>query len=213
MNSTIMSFENIGKSYGDKVVFENLSFNIDQGDFVTIIGKSGTGKSTLLNIMGLIDTNTEGDFTIFGKKNININSKDALLLRRTKIGYLFQNFALVEDETVYYNLCFALEYKAFKKSEKRGKIEEVLEKVNLKDLINQKVFKLSGGEQQRVAIARLMLQDSEIILADEPTGSLDSGNRDLILSYLKDFNLQGKTILLVTHDEYIANMSKKIIQV
>lgn len=213
MSDIIIRFDNVGKRYKDKKVFDNLNMQIREGDMVSIIGKSGIGKSTLLNIMGLIDTNTEGDFFIFDKKNIDINSKDAMLLRRKKIGYLFQNFALIEDESVYDNLLIALKYAKMTKQEKNDRIEEALNKVNLVQSINQKIYKLSGGEQQRIAIARLILKESVLILADEPTGSLDEENRNMIISFLKEFNKEGKTIVIVTHDKYVASECKRVINI
>lgn len=213
MSDIIIRFDNVGKRYKDKKVFDNLNMQIREGEMVSIIGKSGIGKSTLLNIMGLIDTNTEGDFFIFDKKNIDINSKDAMLLRRKKIGYLFQNFALIEDESVYDNLLIALKYAKMTKQEKNDRIEEALNQVNLVQSKNQKIYKLSGGEQQRIAIARLILKESVLILADEPTGSLDEENRNMIISFLKEFNKEGKTIVIVTHDKYVASECKRVINI
>ncbi len=208
---TIVECINLEKKYKD-VVFKDLSFRIEEGEFVAIIGKSGGGKTTLLNIMGLIDTQTAGDVIIFGEKNTSPKSKTAMKLRRNHIGYLFQNYGLVDDESVYWNLNLALEYKRLDKKTKREKILTLLNEFDMADLIDKKVCQLSGGEQQRIAIIRLILQDCDLILADEPTGSLDLENRDYVLKKLIELNNQGKTIILVTHDPYVAEKCSKVIQ-
>lgn len=208
---TIIKLNNVCKKFQDKEVISGLDMEIKQGEMVSIVGKSGKGKSTLLNMIGLISEKTSGDMYICNKKNVNIHSKTAMLLRREKIGYLFQNYALADDETVYWNLELALTYKKLSKSEKNKRIDNVLEKVGLKEFKKMPVYKLSGGEQQRVAMARVMLQESELILADEPTGSLDADNRDVILRQLTDLKKQGKTIVIVTHDDYVAHACDRII--
>lgn len=207
----IIELKNINKSYSNKYLFKNLDFSIKKGEMVAITGPSGVGKSTLLNIIGLIDKPDSGEVVICSNKNHFDKEKVKLKLFRDNIGYLFQNYALVDNYTVSKNLDIALEY-VKNKNKKRLK-EEALEKVGLLDKLNNKIFELSGGEQQRVALARLMLKEKDIILADEPTGSLDEDNRDIILKLLKQLNDEGKTIVLVTHDKTVANMCNREINI
>ena len=207
----IIELKNINKSYSNKYLFKNLDFSIKKGEMVAITGPSGIGKSTLLNIIGLIDKPDSGEVVICSNKNPFDKEKVKLKLFRDNIGYLFQNYALVDNYTVSKNLDIALEY-VKNKNKKRLK-EEALEKVGLLDKLNNKIFELSGGEQQRVALARLMLKEKDIILADEPTGSLDEDNRDIILKLLKQLNDEGKTIVLVTHDKTVANMCNREINI
>lgn len=176
----VIELKNINKNYGNKYLFKNLNFSIKKGEMIAITGASGSGKSTLLNIIGLIDKPNSGEVSICGNKNPYDKEKIKLNLFRNNIGYLFQNYALVDNYTVSKNLDIALEY--VKGKDKKKLKEEALDKVGLLDKLNNKVFELSGGEQQRVALARLILKENDIILADEPTGSLDEDNKAIILS-------------------------------
>ncbi|MEG2016909.1 MAG: ATP-binding cassette domain-containing protein, partial [Clostridium sp.] len=169
--------------------------------FTIVSGPSGSGKSTLLNIIGLLDKKSSGDINLFDQKNVAPFSKKAELLLRDKIGYLFQNYALVENKTVGYNLKIALENVKGTKAEKERMIRKGLKEVGLEGYEDKNVYKCSGGEQQRIAIARLLLKPCELILADEPTGSLDHGNKMLVVELLKKLHEDGKTIVMVTHDE------------
>lgn len=207
----ILKLKNISKFYDKEPVLSNLNLSIADGEMVAIIGASGQGKTTLLNIMGLISQKDDGDLILYNHKNPNINSREAMMLRRDKIGYLFQNYGLVDDETVFWNLKLALEYKKYSKNEKVSKINNLLESFNLLNLKNKKVYQLSGGEQQRIAIIRLILQDSSLILADEPTASLDSDNQKVIMEYLKALNNKGKTIVVVTHTREILSYFTRVI--
>ena len=207
----IIQLKNINKSYSNKYLFNNLDFSIKKGEMVAITGPSGVGKSTLLNIIGLIDKPDSGEVIICNNKNPYNKEKLKLKLFRDNIGYLFQNYALVDNYTVSKNLDIALEY--VKNKDKKRLKEKALERVGLLDKLNNKVFELSGGEQQRVALARLMLKEKDIILADEPTGSLDEDNRDIILKLLKQLYNEGKTIVLVTHDKAVANICDREINI
>lgn len=208
----MIQLENITKTIGKKVILESLSLKINQGDLVAIVGKSGSGKSTLLNLLGLIDGDYSGYYEIFGQKNVPVNSAKSQAIIREHISYLFQNFALIDNETVEYNLMLALKYVKLFKEDKVKKIEEILERVGLSSTLHQKVSELSGGEQQRIAVARAILKPSQLLLADEPTGSLDPENRDLVLKFLLDMNKEGKTVIIVTHDTYVAQQCHRVIE-
>ena len=207
----IIQLKNIDKKYGNKYLFKNLDFSIKKGEMIAITGSSGSGKSTLLNIIGLIDKPDSGEVLICGNKNPYDKEKIKLNLFRNNIGYLFQNYALVDNYTVSKNLDIALEYVKGKNKNKLK--EEALDKVGLLDKLNNKVFELSGGEQQRVALARLMLKKNDIILADEPTGSLDEDNKAIILKLLKELNNEGKTVVIVTHDKVVADICDREINI
>ena len=208
----MIKLENVTKTIGKKVILENLSLKINQGDLVAIVGKSGSGKSTLLNLLGLIDGDYNGHYEIFGQQNVPVNSVKSQAIIREHISYLFQNFALIDNETVEYNLMLALKYVKLSKKDKVKKIEEILERVGLPSTLHQKVSELSGGEQQRIAVARAILKPSQLLLADEPTGSLDPENRDLVLNFLLDMNKEGKTVIIVTHDAYVAQQCHRVIE-
>ena len=207
----IIQLKNIDKKYGNKYLFKNLDFSIKKGEMIAITGASGSGKSTLLNIIGLIDKPDSGEVLICGNKNPYDKEKIKLNLFRNNIGYLFQNYALVDNYTVSKNLDIALEYVKGKNKNKLK--EEALDKVGLLDKLNNKVFELSGGEQQRVSLARLMLKKNDIILADEPTGSLDEDNKAIILKLLKELNNEGKTVVIVTHDKVVADICDREINI
>ena len=209
----ILKIRALKKSFEKKIILNNISFDIKQGEFVCIYGKSGCGKSTLLNIIGLLDSFDSGKIEMFGKDIHNLFEYQKRNIIRTKIGYLFQNFALIDTETVLYNLMIAMKYTKYTKSEKIKRISDSLAAVNLSGYEKKPVYTLSGGEQQRVAVARLMLKPSEIILADEPTGSLDSENRNEIITLLKRLNNDGKTVIIVSHDEYVVKMADRIIEI
>ncbi|WP_142335350.1 putative bacteriocin export ABC transporter, partial [Bacillus toyonensis] len=193
----------------NKQVLDNFNLVVNKGEMMAITGQSGTGKSTLLNIVGLLEEPDSGDVIIQGIENAWKSEKKQIELFRYTIGYLFQNYALIDNETVSKNLDVALEY--VKLPNKDDKKKEVLEKVGLLDKLNSKIYQLSGGEQQRIALARLMLKKNDIILADEPTGSLDEVNRDQVLSILKSLNNEGKTILIVTHDPEVSKICTNVV--
>lgn len=195
----------ICKKFGEHIIFDHYSFKIDTGEFVCFAGASGTGKTTLLHIIGLIEEFDSGRLLIDYKEITK--RKDKLLYYRQKVCFLFQNFALIEGKTVRQNLNMI---KAADRT-KGATIESVLEKVGLSEKIDEKVYTLSGGEQQRVALARVFLKRCEIVLADEPTGSLDKGNARKVVGLLKELHKEGKTVMLVTHDEEIQGQCERII--
>jgi putative ABC transport system ATP-binding protein len=181
--------ENINVRFGMKEIFNGLNMEIVENEFVCVVGESGSGKSTLLNIIGLLEKPTSGSIEICGIKNPGLNTRKGIRLLREEISYLFQNYGLVENETVKYNVKMATRFLKTNKKKREEKIEEILDKLGLLGLKNEKIYCLSGGEQQRVALAKIMIKPSSIILADEPTGSLDIGNRDAVMKILKEINL------------------------
>ena len=190
----------LSKRFEGRVLFENFNFKIESGEFVCFSGVSGCGKTTLLNMIGMIEPFDSGKLLIDGEAIVT--PKQRMQYFQKKLGFLFQNFALVENKTVEQNL------KLIRKQDRTNlTMEEALKRVGLSGVLKQKVYTLSGGEQQRVALARLFFKQSEIILADEPTGSLDEANANRIMQILKELHQEGKTIILVTHDEKIKRMA------
>lgn len=207
----VISIQGLEKNFGKKTVFSGFSLEIPEGSFTVISGASGSGKSTLLNIIGLLEKKGKGETVHFGQKNIKPFSTKATNLLKDKIGYLFQNYALVDNATVEYNLKLAME--GHDTSKENNRVKEVLEAVGLAGFEKKKVYQCSGGEQQRVAIARLMLKPCELILADEPTGSLDHENKMKVVDLLKGFQRAGKTVVLVTHDEDLMDLGEPLIRI
>lgn len=197
--------ENITKSFGNKILFKDFNFHIEGGEFVCFSGESGAGKTTLLNIIGLLEPIDSGKLSINGREYKT--NKDKRKFYAEEVGFLFQNFALLENKTVEQNLKIV---KA--KGDLSYRIDESLKIVGLTDKMNNKVYTLSGGEQQRIALARLILKPCNIILADEPTGSLDKRNAELVIGLLKKINSMGKTVIIVSHDEYVKNSADRIIE-
>lgn len=195
---------NVTKQYGDHVVLDEISLTVNKGEMVAITGPSGSGKTTLLNIIGMLENQDRGTVKLFGENRPRVHSRKAQRILRNRLSYLFQNFALIENATVDENLDIPLIYSKKTRKEKQESKMAALQKVGLDISFKQKVHELSGGEQQRVAIARILLKPCELILADEPTGSLDNDNRNEIMEILKYLNQENKTIIIVTHDPYVS---------
>lgn len=206
---SIIKVENLCKAYNEKKVLENLNLTIEKGEFIVIAGPSGCGKSTLLNILGLMDTFNKGKVTLFESTNIKPFSKEARFLLKYKIGYLFQNFALIADKTVKENIKLVLKHHAIEN--KDYLISSALEEVGLRGYEEKLVYKCSGGEQQRIAIAKLLIKPCELVLADEPTGSLDENNKIGIFNLLKKLHARGKTIIIATHDKELMELADRVI--
>lgn len=220
MNGKILELNNITKSYKKKKrsvnALESISLVLNKRDFMGIIGKSGAGKSTLLNIIGLISDPTEGIYKLEGNDVSSLSEKEKAEYRNKAFGFVLQNYGLIDSYTVYENVEIPLSYSRERMNvkEKRGKVLEVLDKVGLKAEIDEPCTKLSGGQRQRVAIARALVNDPSIILADEPTGALDSETANEFLSLLHMINSKlDKTILLVTHDEKMLAYCNRIIKI
>lgn len=201
----MITIKNLSKSFGEKKLFENYSLQINDGEFVIFTGVSGCGKTTLLNMIGSLESADSGEIEVDGM-DITQKKNQREYLKR-KVGFLFQNFALVDNKTVEENL------KLVKNNCRSGvSIEEALEMVGLSDKAKQKVYSLSGGEQQRAALARLIVKKCDCVLADEPTGSLDRKNADTVFSILEKINESGKTVIIVTHDESFREKGKRVIE-
>ncbi|PET90561.1 bacteriocin ABC transporter ATP-binding protein [Bacillus cereus] len=206
----MIKIHNMKKTFLDKTIFNDFNLEVKSGEFIGVYGKSGQGKTTLLNIIGTLEKPDSGDILIMEKSLENKKMKRYLL--RDEIGFIFQNYALIDNETVNNNLEIALKHKKMSKPQKKEAMYSALSEVGLMGYGEKKVHTLSGGEQQRIAIARLLLKDPSIILADEPTGSLDNENRDVIISLFKKLHQKGKTIIVVTHDTSLSHLFSRIIQ-
>ncbi len=209
---TLIKVDGLCKSFGEKTLFQDFSMEVVSGEFVSIMGESGAGKTTLLNIIGMLESPDKGSVSVCGQKASSFSGRSATLLRRTKISYLMQNYGLVDTETVEYNLSLSAHFRKMTKKEKKEAYSSALSKVGLPGYEKRKIYTLSGGEQQRVALAKIIIKSPQLILADEPTGSLDSRNRDTVLNMLKEFNREGKTILVVTHDPIVSSCAGRNIQ-
>ncbi|WBL48319.1 putative bacteriocin export ABC transporter [Clostridium estertheticum] len=206
----IIELKNVTKCYGKEMILNKFNLSVKNGEIIAIKGVSGKGKSTLLNIIGLIEGFDDGELIIHGVSGLTPTNKKTPQMIREKIGYLFQNFALIDNATVEYNLNIAMKYIKISSAQKHEKVIKALYDVGLQGYEKKKVYELSGGEQQRVSIARIMVKPCDIILADEPTGSLDEKNKNKILGLLKSLNEQGKTIVIVTHDESVTHICTRV---
>ena len=212
---TVISINDISKVYeGPPPVkaLDGVSLNVKEGDLVAIVGQSGSGKSTLLNMIGLLDSVTDGSIEIEGKDISDLTDNELSKFRGEKIGFIFQSFFLLPGLTAQENVAEGLLYQGISRSERLEKAGDVLEQVGLGDRLSHLPKELSGGQQQRVAIARALVQDPAFVLADEPTGNLDKESGINILNILNELNDQGKTVIMITHNQEHANMFKKVIE-
>lgn len=210
---TFLQVDALNKLFGSNTVLHNISFEIESGESVALVGPSGCGKSTLLNIIGLLETLDSGTINLEGRAYPSINSKKATIMRRTEINYLFQSFALINDWKVSKNLSLALQYTKLSRQEQERLIRAALEGYGIGEKYDAVVNELSGGEKQRVAIARAMIKPGNLILADEPTGSLDKAMATIVIDSLLDsVRANHKTLLMVTHDMSIAQRCDRIIE-
>ena len=189
-----------------------VTLHVEQGEFVAIMGPSGCGKSTLLNILGTLDSPTSGSYFFEGKQVDKMNENQLTALRKNNLGFIFQSFNLIDELTVYENVELPLVYMGIKTAQRKEKVNKVLEKVNLLHRANHYPQQLSGGQQQRVAIARAVVTDCKLLLADEPTGNLDSVNGVEVMELLSELNRQGTTIIIVTHSQRDATYTHRIIR-
>ena len=189
-----------------------VTLHVEQGEFVAIMGPSGCGKSTLLNILGTLDSPTSGSYFFEGKQVDKMNENQLTALRKNNLGFIFQSFNLIDELTVYENVELPLVYMGIKTAQRKEKVNKVLEKVNLLHRANHYPQQLSGGQQQRVAIARAVVTDCKLLLADEPTGNLDSVNGVEVMELLSELNRQGTTNIIVTHSQRDATYAHRIIR-
>ncbi|EMG28706.1 ABC transporter ATP-binding protein [Listeria fleischmannii 1991] len=212
----LIDLKHISKSYqmGSETlkVLDDITFNVASGEFLTITGQSGSGKSTLLNIIGCLDLPDEGDYYLSGEKLLGISDNKLAAVRNQQLGFIFQQFNLLTNLTVLENVELPLIYRGIKKSERIEKARHFIERVGLGDKVKHLPNQLSGGQQQRVAIARALVGSPSILLADEPTGSLDSKNGWEVLKMLQNINQEGRTIIMITHDKEIADEGSRTLK-
>jgi putative ABC transport system ATP-binding protein len=195
----------------ETTALRQLSVEVGEGEFVSIMGTSGCGKSTLLNIIGLLDSANSGSYLFNGTEVINYTEKQRANLRKANIGFVFQNFNLIDELSVYENVELPLVYNKVKGAERKQRVLEILERVGISHRAKHFPLQLSGGQQQRVAVARALVTNPKLILADEPTGNLDSKNGNEVMELLSELNAQGTTIIMVTHSMYDAQFSNRTI--
>ncbi len=210
--------KNISKIYkteaGETQALKNISFAIKDGEFVAIIGPSGSGKSTLMHILGCLDTPSSGDYFLNGRDVAKLSDDQLANVRRDKIGFVFQSYNLLPRTTVLKNVILPLVYAGFPKDKRENLARASLQNAGLEDeLFHHLSNQLSGGQMQRVAIARALVNDPALILADEPTGNLDSKTGEVVLQTFQKLHEQGRTIILITHEKYIANHAKRVIAI
>lgn len=213
----IIKLVNITKDYSTEVVtthvLKGISITVHKGDFIAITGPSGSGKSTLMNIIGLLDTPTSGKYILNGTDTSKFSGDSLSYLRNREIGFVFQSFNLLPRSTALENVVLPAIYAGTNRNERTNKAVEILTTLGLEELAHSKPNQLSGGQQQRVAIARALMNNPEIILADEPTGNLDTKSGKDVMNVLRELNKEGKTIVLITHEKDIAKQAKKTIRV
>ena len=211
----LIELNDVAKYYhmGENIVkaVDGMDIKINHGDFVAIMGPSGSGKSTAMNLVGSLDLATRGDIYLDGTNIENLDESDLAQIRGKKIGFIFQQFNLISNLTAKENVMLPMMFQGIPQEERNTKAESLLEMVELGDRMDHYPSQLSGGQQQRVAIARALANDPDVILADEPTGNLDTKTGEMVLSFLNDLNKKGKTIIMVTHDPKLAQEHAKII--
>jgi len=211
----MIKIENLSKVFRTEEVetraLNSVSVTVNKGEFVTIMGASGCGKSTLLNIIGLLDGFDEGSYKLLDKEIKGLKETEKSKVRKENIGFIFQNFNLIDELSVYDNIELPLIYNNVPASERKKKVEAIAERLAIGHRLKHYPQQLSGGQQQRVAVARALVNNPKVILADEPTGNLDSKNGNEVMELLTDLHAEGATILMVTHSEYDASFSQRTI--
>ena len=213
----ILNLQNIYKDYQQEKlvvpVLKDVSLTVEEGEYVAIMGPSGSGKTTLMNIIGCLDRPTSGTYELAGENVLKLKDMELSDLRLKSIGFVFQSFQLMPRESAVENVALPLSYAGVRKKERRDRATKALERVGLGDRVNFRPTQLSGGQKQRVAIARAMVNHPKILLADEPTGALDSKSGEQIMELFDSLNEEGVTIVMITHDPKIAAKAKRIIRI
>lgn len=216
MNTTMLKTANLTKIFRtdevETTALHNVSFQVQTGEFVAIMGPSGCGKSTLLNILGLLDNPSGGDYYFLGQEVSKFTEKMRANLRKKNIGFVFQNFNLIDELNVYENVELPLIYLGMSSSERKKRVEATLDQMQIMHRRKHFPLQLSGGQQQRVAVARAVVATPHLILADEPTGNLDSAHGEEVMNLLAKLNQNGTTIIMVTHSQHDAEFSQRIIR-
>jgi len=195
----------------ETIALNNINFTVEEGDFVAVMGPSGCGKTTLLNVIGMIDVADGGSYSFLDKDVFSLNEKQKTEIRKNNIGFVFQNFNLIDELTVLENIELPLFYLGWKKAERKKRLEEIVDRLEISHRKNLFPVQLSGGQQQRVAVARAVITKPKLILADEPTGNLDSMHGEEVMNLLGDLNKDGTTILMVTHSQRDATYSRRTV--
>ena len=195
----------------ETVALNQVNLQVNEGEFVAIMGPSGCGKSTLLNILGLLDNPTEGSYKLFGQEVADLHEKDRTRVRKGKIGFVFQSFNLIDELNVFENVELPLTYLGYKAAERKQRVQEILKRMNISHRAKHFPQQLSGGQQQRVAIARAVVTNPKLILADEPTGNLDSKNGAEVMQLLTELNKEGTTVIMVTHSQHDASFAHRTV--
>ncbi len=211
----MIKIENISKVFRtsevETVALNHVNLEINEGEFVAIMGPSGCGKSTLLNILGLLDNPTEGSYHLLGSEVATLKEKERTKVRKGKLGFVFQSFNLIDELNVYENVELPLTYLGIKASDRKKMVEAMLKRMNIGHRAKHFPQQLSGGQQQRVAIARALISNPKLILADEPTGNLDSKNGAEVMDLLTELNKEGTTIIMVTHSQHDASFAHRVV--
>ena len=196
----------------ETIALDKVSFEVNDGEFVAIMGPSGCGKSTLLNILGLLDSPTSGEYWLADKEVAGFKENERTAIRKGQVGFVFQSFNLIDELNVEENIALPLAYLGMPKAERKAKVDEVMHRMNIAHRAKHFPHQLSGGQQQRVAIARAVVFGPKLILADEPTGNLDSKNGAEVMRLLTELNQEGTTIVMVTHNEHDAQMAHRVVR-
>lgn len=196
----------------ETTALNNINLHVNEGEFLAIMGPSGCGKSTLLSILGMLDSPSAGSFEFLGEDIAGFGEKQLAALRKASIGFVFQSFNLIDELTVFENVELPLQYQNISKSERKQRVEAILERVAIDHRADHLPQQLSGGQQQRVAVARALVINPKLILADEPTGNLDSKNGDEVMAMLRELNREGTTVIVVTHSEKEGNYADRLVR-
>jgi len=195
----------------ETVALAGIDLKVEAGDFIAVMGPSGCGKSTLLNLLGMIDESSGGQYSFLGRNVCNLSQRQRTLLRKENIGFVFQNFNLIDELSIWENIELPLVYLGIKKQERRERVARIIDQLEISHRKDLLPIQLSGGQQQRVAVARAIVSRPKLLLADEPTGNLDSMHSEEVMNILNQLNKKGMTIVMVTHSQYDASYSRRVV--